>query len=194
MKSTVFSIVYTIFHSFFFSYLCLDNQPEERPQIDESSIADSVNPHINISWNPLLVCEGGEYLETYVVKIRITNWGKRADEVVRFDVNKDTTSFQYDGVQPFTTYDIQVFGNLTIDDRNLLVALTSTQSVDSPESGMYVSMYTCVYIYVCTCMYVCAYVCVVCSHCACMHTYIYVCMYVSTYVRMYYFMFHMRLC
>ena len=136
----IFSIVYIIFHSFFSSYLCLDNQPEERPQIDESSIADSVNPHINISWNPLLVCEGGEYLETYVVEIRITNWGKRADEVVRFDVNKDTTSFQYDEVQSFTTYDIQVFGNLTIDDRNLLVALTSTQSVDSPESGMYVCM------------------------------------------------------
>ena len=187
-----------MFIQFFTPFICLDNQPEERPQIDESSIANSVNPHINISWNPLLVCEGGKYLETYVVEIGITNREKRADEVVRFDVNKDTNSFQYDWVQPFTTYDIQVFGNLNIDDRNLLVALTSTQSVDSPESGMYVCMYvcmyTCVYIYVCTCMYVCAYVCVVCSHCACMHTYIYVCMYISTYVRMYYFMFHMRLC
>ena len=80
----------------------------------------------------------------YVVDIRITNQGKRADEVVRFDVYKDTTSFQYDGVQPFTTYDIKVFANLTIDDRNLLVALTSTQSIDSPESGMYV----CIYIYI----------------------------------------------
>ena len=141
----IYKSVYS-FKCLFFSYLCLDNQPEERPQINKSSIADSVNPHINISWNPLLVCEGGEYLEMYVVEIRITNQGKQSDEVVRFDVNKDTTSFQYDGIQPFTTYDIQVFGSLTIDDKNLLVALTSTQRIDSPESGMYVCMYVCMYI------------------------------------------------
>ena len=142
----IYKSVYS-FKCLFFSYLCLDNQPEERPQINKSSIADSVNPHINISWNPLLVCEGGEYLEMYVVEIRITNQGKQSDEVVRFDVNKDTTSFQYDGIQPFTTYDIQVFSSLTIDDKNLLVALTSTQRIDSPESGMYVCMYVCLYVY-----------------------------------------------
>ena len=87
------------------------------------------------------MCEGGEYIETYVVEIRITNLGK--DEVVRFDVNSATTSFQYDGIQPFTTYDIQVFANLTIDDKNLVITLTSTQSIDSPESSMYICMYIC---------------------------------------------------
>ena len=114
------------------------------------------------------MCEGGEYLETYVVEIRITNRGKGVDEVVRFDVNKDTTSFQYDGVQPFTTYDIQVFGNLTIDDRNLLVALTSTQSVDSPESGMYVCMYVCMYVYT---YYI--------------YIYLYIYLFISVYICMY---------
>ena len=89
------------FKCLFFSYLCLDNQPEERPQIDKGLIANSVNPRINISWNPLLVCEGGEYLETYVVEIRITNRGKRADEVVTFNVYKYVTSFQYDGDSAF---------------------------------------------------------------------------------------------
>ena len=90
------------------------------------------------------MCEGGEYIETYVVEIRITNLGKQTDEVVRFDVNSAITSFQYDGIQPFTTYDIQVFANLTIDDKNLVITLTSAQSIDSPESGMYVSMYVCI--------------------------------------------------
>ena len=132
------------FHSFLLFYLCLDNQPEETPQIDQDSIADSVNPHINISWNPLPVGEGGEFLEIYVVEIRITNRalrGKRADDVFTEYVDKDTTSFQYIGVKPFTTYDTQVFASLIIDGRNLRVALTSTLSVDSPESGMYVCMY-----------------------------------------------------
>ena len=165
----IYKSVYS-FKCIFFSYLCLDNQPKERPQINNSSIADSVNPHINISWNPLLVCEGREFLEMYVVDIRITNQGKQSDEVVRFDVNKDTTSFQYDGIHPFTTYDIQVFANTTIDDRNLLVALTSTQSFDSPESGMYVYMHVCM----CVCMYVCI-----------LYVYIYICMYVYMYVCMY---------
>ena len=121
------------------------------------------------------MCEGGEYIETYVVEIRITNRGKQADEVVRFNVNSATTSFQYDGIQPFTTYDIQVFGNLTIEDENLVITLTSIQSIDSPESRMYVCMYVCVCLYVC--VYVCMYmyifiVCVACSNCTCMCTYI----------------------
>ena len=123
------------------------------------------------------MCEGGEYIETYVVEIRTTNRGKQADEVVRFNVNSATTSFQYDGIQPFTTYDIQVFGNLTIDDENLVITLTSIQSIDSPESRMYVCMYVCVclYVCVCVCMYICMYifiVCVACSNCTCMCTYI----------------------
>ena len=58
-------------------------------------------------------------------------------------------------IQPFTTYDIQVFGSLTIDDKNLLVALTSPQRIDSPESGMYVCIYVCMYV----CMYVYVYIC-----------------------------------
>ena len=178
-------ILSIVFNSSFFFYLCLDNQPEERPQIDESLIADSVNPHINVSWNPLLVCEGGEYLKTYVVEIRITNQGKRVDEVIRFDVNKDTTSFQYDGVQPFTTYDIQMFGNLTIDDRNLLVALTSTQSVDSPESGMYVRMYVCMYACMYICMYVCMYVCVYILYIYYIYIYTFIYIYIYIYIFIY---------
>ena len=133
--------------------------------------------------------EGGEYLQIYVVEIRITNRAqrrKRADNVVTFDVDKDITSFQYIGVQPFTTYDTQVFANLIVDNRNLRVALTSTQSVDSPESGMYACMYVCMYACMYVCMYVCIYVCMyVCMYTVYMYVCIYVCMHVCMYVCIY---------
>ncbi len=119
----------------------LDNVPTTEPVVDESALVGA-NPIIILSWIPLDLEDGVEFLTAYVVRITTTilpqvSRSKRQEPQVTTEdiiVDKTESSFEYDA-DPFTLYTAQVLADLNLGGSVSRRAITAPRTVESSESG-----------------------------------------------------------
>ena len=99
-------------------------------------------PMLVVSWNPLSIEDGAEYLSRYLVRITITQLpqadrSKRAIQqdstTIEMAVDDTETSLQF-SAKPFTQYTPQVFAELNTNGDISSLPITSPFTVESGES------------------------------------------------------------
>ena len=119
----------------------LDNVPRTQPEVNESVLVGA-NPIIILSWTPLGLDDGVEFLTAYVVRITTTilpqvpRSKRQVSQVTTEDimVDKSESSFEYDA-DPFTLYTAQVLADLNLGGSVSRRAITAPRTVESSESG-----------------------------------------------------------
>ena len=114
--------------------------------INRDSIDDTDNPSITVGWDQLTPENGLQYLETYIVRVieikrpqLATSRRKRetAETVRTFNVSKDRNSFILTGIEPYTSYTIDVLAELLVDGKRIISTITQPQTVVSSETGIH---------------------------------------------------------
>ena len=108
--------------------------------IDENGLSDPNNLQLRISWNPLQVEDGREFLLGYVVKIDIfnlssTNHPKRQDNSFSDTLPPHVSTYTYEEARPFTEYNVQVLASLIVDEIITHQPVTGIKTIITPESG-----------------------------------------------------------
>lgn len=116
MSFTMLHVTYK--HMFVLS--CADNTPTVEPDVAEAGLSDPDNLMLEISWNPLLQEDGGDFLQNYVVSIdvspRQSKRRRRETEFYSENVPTNSSSFTYPNeVKPFTEYIVQVLAHLNVN-------------------------------------------------------------------------------
>ena len=118
-----------------------DSQPEAETRVVDSAINDRANPRLVVTWDPLTVEDGGDYLRQYLIDVVEVDLAaspgsgrRRRRQAIRKIVPRDQTMFE----QPanhFTKYTTQVFGELLVGTDRREVAITRPTTVQTLEQG-----------------------------------------------------------
>ena len=75
------------------------------------------NPFFVVRWEPVPREEGGQFIENYIVSITITSRvltrnRRQTPNTTRMEVQRNVTSYTFNGVAKYSQFDVQVFANL----------------------------------------------------------------------------------